>query len=632
METTKRVVEGLECREATMSILWYYTRLKAMRPAEIFWRIRRLLWQTRARFLHKWRESQYEKDCANPSRIPETIDNIKFYGLSDIRPKDVPQKWVNGTVAAAEKLLGHRYNYLALGEINLGEEINWNREYRRGIDTPLLFGPWMDYRDSKSYGDFKYFWELGRFQHLTTLAKAYYLTSEEKYAREVSNQLATFVVQCPYLLGVHWIMPMEASIRLISLCWITAFLRKYLSSDTRLCGLIETILRSHTDYVANNFSRFSSANNHLVAEATSVFIASTCFPLLPKAADYINSTHEILCHEITRQFYADGVNKEQTTHYHIACYNCFLLAGLLGRANGFDFPSEYGQRLERAANFIYALTTDGDSVAHIGDSDDGKTVVLSETHNSQVRSLLATAAVLFNRSDFKAKTEEFDEMSLWLLGNTGKAKFQSLPEPKTDGKEPSKFDEGGYYILKADTPVRAKLIFDAGPIGLGSIAAHGHADALSFVLYIDGRQFFIDPGTYTFVANDPYRNYFRSTAAHNTVVVDGKDQSEMGGPFLWTRKAESVLEEFLSTKSYDRVVASHNGYSSLPDPVVHRRIIELDKRYATIAIRDCIEANTRHTITLYFHLAPSCDVRSKSPNHLEIINADCVLRLITDQQ
>jgi hypothetical protein len=575
---------------------------------------------------------QYQRASAKSQKILETIGKIRFYGLTDIKPKDVPQDWVNNTLAAAEKLLQHRYTCLAVGHIDLGEEINWNREYKRGIDTPLRFGPWMDYCDSESYGDFKYFWELPRLQHLITLAKAYYLTGEEKYARETVNQIKGFIEQSPYLLGVNWIMPMELAIRLISLCWMTAFLKKYLINDPGTCGLMESIVRSHTDYVAKNFSRFSSANNHLVAEAVGVFIASICFPLLPKAEEYRTSTHRILCREITRQFYADGVNKEQTTHYHIACYNCFLLAGLLGRANGFDFPSEYWQRLEEAANFIFAITTDSDSVPHIGDSDDGKTIMLSETHRSQVRSLLATATVLFNRSDFKAKAREFDEMSLWLLGNAGKAKFQSLPELKTDGEKPLKFDEGGYYILQADQPVRTKLVFDAGPIGLGSIAAHGHADSLSFVLYVGRREFFIDPGTYTFVANNPYRNYFRSTAAHNTIVVDGLDQSQMAGPFLWTRKAESVLEEFLSTESYDRVVASHNGYSSLFDPVVHRRTIEFDKKHATITIRDAIEAKNRHKVTSYFHLAPNCHVQLEKSNQLRITNEDYVIRLITDQQ
>jgi hypothetical protein len=93
-------------------------------------------------------------------RALEAIGEVKFYGLAGRRPEDVAPGWVDGTIAAAKKLLQHKYEYLGLGEIDLGKRINWNREYKRGIDTPLLFGPWMDYRDTESYGDFKYFWEL----------------------------------------------------------------------------------------------------------------------------------------------------------------------------------------------------------------------------------------------------------------------------------------------------------------------------------------------------------------------------------------------------------------------------------------------------------------------------------------
>jgi hypothetical protein len=186
--------------DLTMSIFWYYCRLKAMGLGEIVWRIRRLLWQLSARLLHRRRQLQYQRHYADSQAVLGSIDKIAFYGLPDIKPKDVPQDWAESAVAAAEEILLHRYDCLVLGRIELGREINWNREYKRGIDIPLLFGPWMDYRDTESYGDFKYFWELPRLQHLITLAKAYYLTGEEKYAREVAGQIQGFIEQSPYLL------------------------------------------------------------------------------------------------------------------------------------------------------------------------------------------------------------------------------------------------------------------------------------------------------------------------------------------------------------------------------------------------------------------------------------------------
>ena len=261
--------------------------------------------------------------------MPDAIDKIGFYGLSDIRPESVPQNWVKNTIAAADELLQHRYDCFALCRLDLGKEINWNREYKRGIDTPLLFGPWMDYRDTKSYGDFKYFWELPRLQHLITLAKAYYLTDEEEYAKEVVTQIDGFVRQSPYLLGVNWIMPMEASIRLVSVCWVTIFLKDYLRQNAQACDLIGRLVRSHVDYVTKNYAAYSSANNHLIAEAAGVFITAVCFDNLSGIRNHRDKACRILCEESIRQNYEDGVNKEQAVHYQIFVFNFLLLAGLL---------------------------------------------------------------------------------------------------------------------------------------------------------------------------------------------------------------------------------------------------------------------------------------------------------------
>jgi hypothetical protein len=615
-----------------MNIIWYYRRLKSMCPGEVVWRVGRLGGQISARLLRKQRELRYKKSSANSRITPDVFEKLNFYGLTDTKPEDVPSSWYNNTVSAAEKLLQHRCNCLALGEIDLGEKINWNHEYKRNIDTPLLFGPWMDYRDTESYGDFKYFWELPRFQHLITLAKAYYLTGSEKYAKETANQIKTFIEQSPYLLGVNGIMPMEAAIRLISLSWITNLLKRYLRDDKETGSKIDYLIRSHTDYVARNFSLFSSANNHLVAELAGVFIASTCFPFIPKAEKYRRKTYKMLCREIINQFYADGVNKEQTTHYHIACYNCFLLAGLLGKENGMDFPSEYWETLEQGANFICAMMTSDNSIPNIGDCDDGKTVLLSETNLNHGQSLLSTAAVMFNRSDFKAKAGEFSEMSFWLLGKGGMEKFQLLPDAVSGSPRPVEFEEGGYYIFEAEGPVPFKLIFDSGPLGFGDIAAHGHADALSFVLYVAEKEFFIDPGTYTFVAKDPFRNHFRSTSAHNTLVVDELDQSEMTGPFLWTKKAQSSVEEFVTNEHHDRIVASHNGYSRQSDAVIHRRCLDINKELAIITIEDRIEAKNNHLVTQCFHFSPDCQIQIVEPNEWRINNGDTAIRLIVDQR
>jgi len=571
----------------------------------------------------------HKTNASGTTRIVDMIEKVRFFGLDDLNASDVPNEWIANTVSAADRLLDHRFRCFAVDNIYLGKEVIWNRELKRDIRTPLGFGPWMDYRNTDLYGHFKYFWELGRFQHLITLAKAYYLTGDEKYAFEVADQMKSFVKQCPYLLGVHWIMPMEVGLRLISVVWIIALMRKYLKHHVETCNTIEEIVTSHVEYTANNFSAYSSANNHLIGEAAGVFVAGVCFEGLAGMNRPRHQSKEILCREIDRQFHRDGVNREQTTHYHVACYNCFLLAGLVGRQNGIEFGQEYWQTLEKAAEFICALSNNDNSIFHIGDSDDGKTIVLSETDCNQVQSLLATAAVLFHSSDFKAKAGYFDEMSLWLLGKKGRDDFEALVE---DSKAPCRkqFEHGGYYILSSDGPAQPKAVFDCGPLGFGAIAAHGHADSLSLLLYAYGRQFLIDPGTYTFETENPYRDYFRSTPAHNTITVDGADQSEMRGPFLWGRKAESFVEEWVDTDKYTRVTGWHDGYQRLADPVIHRRTVELDKQHNVIDISDSIEAKAEHEICQHFHFFPECELAEVANNHWRISNKGKTIDLSVD--
>lgn len=614
-----------------MNVAWYYSRLKSMSAYEIIYRFKRLLWQISAKVFRKYWERYYKENISDTTRIVNMIDQVNFYGLADISPNDIPKAWLTNTISAADKLLEHKYQCFNIKEVYLGKEVNWNRELKRDISTPLEFAPWMDYHSTSLYGHFKYYWELGRFQHLITLSKAYYLTGHEKYASEVADQIRSFVKQCPYLLGVHWIMPMETGLRLISIAWIVAFMKEYLKHDVETCNLVEEMVTSHVDYTAKNFSAYSSANNHLIGEVAGVFVASLCFEGLDGMTRYKQKTYDMLFREITLQFHRDGVNREQTTHYHVSCYNCFLLAGLIGRENGMEFPQEYWHTLEKGAEFICSLSNNDNSIFIIGDSDDGKTIVLSETEPNQVQSLLATTAALFKRTEFKAKAGYFDEMSLWLLGKTGKAAFDAVDaDSKTVGSE--KFEEGGYYILGGNDTSDAKIIFDCSPLGFGSIAAHGHADSLSFILYAYEREFLIDPGTYIFEAESPYKNYFRSTAAHNTIVIHGMDQSEMKGPFLWGSKANSFIEEFFNDDDIVRVTGRHDGYQRLDDSVIHRRTIELDKKQDKISIKDCIEAESLHDICMYFHLAPECNIMETKTNRWNISNNGKTIRLMVDEQ
>ena len=175
-----------------------------------------------------------------------------------------------------------------------------------------------------------------------------------------------------------------------------------------------------------------------------------------------------------------------------------------------------------------------------GDSDDGLVVKFAQGGDfCRYRSLLASGAILFGRDDFKLKAGALDDKTRWLVGEQADSLFEAQNAAPTGLPVRQAFPEGGYYILGRDfeTESEIRLIVDAGPLGYGTIAAHGHADALSFTLSVGGIGFLIDPGTYAYHTQGRWRQYFRCTAAHNTVRVDGLDQSVSGGNFMWLKKA-----------------------------------------------------------------------------------------------
>jgi hypothetical protein len=230
---------------------------------------------------------------------------------------------------------------------------------------------------------------------------------------------------------------------------------------------------------------------------------------------------------------------------------------------------------------------------------------------------LATGTALFDRADFRLKARQLDDKTRWLLGQDGERRFRHA---RGGGPLPVRrsFPDGGYYVLGCDfeTASEIRIVADAGPLGYGGIAAHGHADALSFTLSVGGREVFVDPGTYTYRTDSPWRDYFRGTSAHNTIRIDGQDQSESGGTFMWLRKARTRVTDWRSTSEEDVLDAMHDGYRRLADPVTHRRRIILYKHLRRIVLEDQLEMAAAHNVELHFHCNEDCVLQPHSDSHL----------------
>jgi hypothetical protein len=516
---------------------------------------------------------------------------------------------------AADRILEGLFDVFSLRGARLGFPPRWNVDPRTGTEAPLVFGKELNYRDPLLVGDIKYLWELNRHYELVTLAQAYHLTGKKRYAFGCRTLLDSWFSQCPYPRGVNWCVSLEHAIRLVngSFAWFllggeSSMIFEGEAGRAFRDRWLESIYK-HCHFIRRHWSRHSSANNHLLGEATGLFIGALTWPLWRESAQWEREARAELDREALEQTFADGVNKEQAVWYHHAVADMMLIAGLIARANARDFAEEYWSRLEVMLEFIASVMDIRGNVPMVGDADDGVLVrFVPEDDTDVFRSLLSTGSVLFRRPAMRAKGGAFDDKTRWLLGDAAEVAFERIDTSRAFPVRRA-FPEGGYFILGEDfeTSREVRLVADAGPLGYLAIAAHGHADALSFTLGVGGRPILIDPGTFSYSAVS-WRHYFRSTAAHNTVVVDDRDQSEFGGSFLWLQHASAAVETFYASGDTQTLSARHDGYQRLSDPVRHRRTWRYTSGVAHLSITDELLCAGAHSIAIHWHFAPECTV------------------------
>lgn len=587
------------------SVAWKINRLRLMGPAEVAWRVGQVLQRAGER------AGLGLVQCPPPPSSPAA-------GWRLLHP-DAARGGSAAVCAAADAVLAGRWAVFSQRDLALGFPPAWNRCPRTGVEAPLRHGTRVDYRNERTVGDIKYMWEPSRHAEVLTLALAYALGGDARHAEGARTLLLSWFDQCPYPLGVHWASSLELAIRLLN--WAAAWELLDHPGSAAFAGPHGEALRrrwldsvfQHAHFVEHHLSRHSSANNHLFGELMGLFVAALRWPCWPQSARWLELSRSRLECEAAAQTHEDGVNREQALWYHHEVADMMLLTALAARASGQPFSQAYMGRLEAMLVFLASLADSGGNWPMIGDSDDAVMVRFSHGPGSSVyRSLLASGAVLFGRAGFAQLAARFDGKNRWLFGAEGEAEFQRLLAQPADGAAlPRAFPDGGYWVLgnRLGQTHELRLVADAGPLGYLSIAAHGHADALSFTLSFAGREMLIDPGTYAYHTQREWRDYFKGTSAHNTVRVDGLDQSVSGGNFMWLRHARASCERYEVNASGTHWVASHDGYRRLRDPVTHRRQIHVHAATDTVEVADTIESMRTHDVEVHWHFAEHCSVQ-----------------------
>ncbi len=507
-------------------------------------------------------------------------------------------------IEQAEHLIDGKFDLLGYKNLNFGKDVDWHYEPIADKHSPLKHWKQFDDLDADETGDKKIIWELNRQQHFFTLGVAYWLTGDERFAETFVTHLEGWIMHNPPGIGINWFSSLEIALRSMSWIWAFNFFKDSKSLPPTLFKIALKFLYLHGKHIEKYLSTYYSPNTHLTGEALGLYYLGTQLSFFKDAENWRRRGEEILFAELDRQILPDGVYFEQSTWYQrytADFYTHFLILKTLhDEETEKDLQDKLDTKLQSALDFLMYVTRPDGTTPIIGDDDGGRTLPLANSQPNDFRATLATGAVIFQRGDYKFVAREPAEETLWLLGAEGIQSFEKL-SAAVPLKNSCDFTDGGYFVMRDGwAKTDNYLMADCGMLGSGS-GGHGHADALAIDAAVGGKTMLVDAGTYTYHESDELREYFRSTAAHNTLMIDEKSQSDTATKFSWKSKAEAKINEWISQDRFDFFEGSHDGYERLADaPATHARSILFIKNDYWI-IRDYVKTFGAHDYSLNFH-------------------------------
>lgn len=419
---------------------------------------------------------------------------------------------------------------------------------------------WTRYHDRLPNGaDIKPVWEVGRFGWATLLARAYWLSQDERYAEGFWAYFEEFETANPPNLGPHWSSGQEVALRLITWAVCYSLLAAADSSTPARKFLLAGSIAQHAERIPPtlDYARAQN-NNHYLSEGLGLCTAAALLPQHGQAQKWKRAGWAAFLRGVEKQVHADGAYAQHSSNYQRLLLQLGLWAGVLARNSGESLPRKTLTTLGKATDWLTALLDEDSGMApNLGPNDGAYILPLSVLPFSDYRPALQAA-----RLNFKGRPALpigiWDEMTLWLGLKPIKRK---APAERNDAPLRLQSKRSWAYLRATD--------FHERP---------GHADQLHVDLWWRGLNLAQDAGSYLYTAPAPWDNALASTKMHNTVTVNGRDQMTGGGRFLWLDWAQA---ELLATQadSKGRLVfaaAQHNGYEKLG--LIHRRVVSAEAR------------------------------------------------------
>ena len=509
-----------------------------------------------------------------------TVELIKYYRGRQIINPDLNMLEVNPTTQQisladqATKEGEYRFKIAKFTDPSTGKYYSFLNPTTKALDWTIV--------PSELVGDNEFAYQLHRHQWMATQAMVYHATKEEKYVQAWIEIYFDWLKNFPCPEGKTsdkiW-SGLQPCSRIDAQLDIFPY---YIHSENFTPAVLSEFLvafQVHMDNILNNFYYIEESNIRISQELV-VFLAGIMMPEFKDAGQWYELGKTAVVSQVDKQFRPDGGHIELTFGYHIGVIDDFYVAYKTAYMNGLfsDFPSNYLDGLRKAAGFVADVMYPNYSLEVINDT-------FADSYTKKI--------LMSNLSKY---SEIFPD----------DAKIKWLATDGALGTKPNStlitYPESGYYIMRNGwTPESTMLIHKNSTAD--TKWAHNHADNGHISLYVNGRRFLPDAGSYSYSqgegGDDTGYLAVRKTSAHNTLTKDGVDKVE--------KRAGKLLTS-VTLPEFELVVTENEAYSDL----THRRAIFFVDRKFYVVVDEAYGSNAGK-VNLNFNLWGGQGDAPKSP-------------------
>ncbi len=506
------------------------------------------------------------------SRLKEVLGDV------DIAVEQISEEDRFQIIASAEQTIAHQFEYLGSGKVEM-PSIKWHEDFKSGNKWKKGVFYLKQRKSTVKGADIKVPWELSRGHHLLWLGEAYLLTNDEKYAKEVVDEIENWWKENPFMYSVNWTCTMDVAIRAVN--WMYAVLM-VLDSSSVTEAFVKNLYQSlyqHGWFISNNLERtIPYSNNHLFSDLAGLAYLGLLFKEKKRGKHWLDYAVTSLYEEIRCQVLPSGVHYERSVSYHRLMTEMVLASVYALKRGGIAIPADIEYRAGSMLSYISSYSKPNHLSPLVEDNDDGRFLP-------------------FVRRDFR-------QHDYLLNPSSTECRFISLGvEPISFSEEPATrlYKDAGHAVLRQGD---VYLFVTNGEqssyeVSRKTVGTHTHNDKLSFELSLGSDDIIIDPGAYIYTPDPEKSNEFRSTVKHNTVVVDEEEQNFISpkNVFLATKNSRSTKFCIISKNSLE------GEYKTFKGALTHRRSFEV-KTNDVLITDELYKEGSGHNGILSFHLAP----------------------------